>query len=520
MVNIAMMVAGVGMQFFNNYANNKKNTELQAKQREYQIASAEHDFERMRRIQAESARIALEMEEELHQERMSDINNQYDSLLENFSQGFSISNWPLNVLPFIMKGESFGSLINGTSNSINMHCIFTPSNCDWFNEIFYDDLDLRVEAEMNNHWNAQSSHPIVYYGGGWNRRTMKKGFPFPEQIDLNDIDLLKVNLKNVPMMVITPYFDPWLHFRIELWGMGKDSSVPFRIDIPHGEIDYTTRIFSYDYNKDHKDGIYEDDFQNVTIEEFVPYLVRLIGFVADKYFWSMYGVEPCLPQITQLIASNTQLVKQSVHDYYLQLLRSTLSLNRKENDCAYFSKERMMSMYLGAKPIMNLDEQKEILTTIIGIITGRVIGNTDYKDSLDYYFTSKDLPFLKKLINETQDIRLKEKLISIYEDIESQVACSFIYYDDITVLDILEHAKLLCDSNTGNVKVDIHEDHAVVSLLAGDGISLVNDIDNPKCYILQFKNIIVTDRIRIKSNSFILQRNRINSLYEQVKQMY
>lgn len=294
-----MMVAGVGMQFFNNYANNKKNAELQAKQREYQIASAEHDFERMRRIQAESARIALEMEAELHQERMSDINNQYDSLLENFAHGFSISNWPLNVLPFIMKGESFGSLINGTSNSINMHCILTPSNCEWFNEIFYDDLDLRLEAEMNNHWNAQSSHPIVYYGGGWNRRTMKKGFSFPEQIDLNDIDLLKVNLRNVPMMVITPYFDPWLHFRIELWGMGKDSSVPFRIDIPHGDIDYDNRIFSYDYNKENKEGIYEEDFLNVTIEEFVPYLENLVGFVADKYFWSIYKELPILPHILQ-----------------------------------------------------------------------------------------------------------------------------------------------------------------------------------------------------------------------------
>lgn len=395
MVDIAMMVAGVGMQFFNNYANNKKNEELQAKQREYQIASADHDFERMRRIQAESARIALEMEEELHQERMSDINNQYDSLLENFAHGFSISNWPLNVLPFIMKGESFGSLINGTSNSINMHCIFTPSNCDWFNEIFYDDLDLRVEAEMNNHWNAQSSHPIVYYGGGWNRRTMKKGFSFPEQIDLNDIDLLKVNLKNVPMMVVTPYFDPWLHFRIELWGMGQDSPVPFRIDIPHGEIDYTTRIFSYDYNKDNKEGIYEDDFQNVTIEEFVPYLVRLIGFVADKYFWCMYGIEPCLPQ---LIQSQSMLIKKIWISQYTELAYNIIH----EISPMTLTDLRNLSTFINAiHPLLEIEDRNNIENGFVELVQHNYI--PDGSESIPQSY-EETISFFKEEVssNESQ----------------------------------------------------------------------------------------------------------------------
>lgn len=322
---ITMMVASIGMQFFNNYANSDKNKEIQDKQREFQKAAAEHDFERMRKLQAESAKLALELEAEVHKERAEDINSNYDALLENFAHSFAIQNWPLNVLPFIMKGESFGSLFKGTTKSVNMHCIFTPSNCDWFNRMFYDDIDLRLEAEMNNNWNAQTTHPIVYYGGGWNRRTvLPHGISIPNLIDLDDIGLLETNLKNVPVMVVTPYFDPWLHFRVKIWGMGKDSEVPFRIDIPHGaDIDISKRIFSYDYNKDMKEEMTED-FINTTIEEFVPYLESFIGFVADKYFWGMYGVAPKLPKLLEENKSCLQKFKTIFFNRYKTLPNSRM----------------------------------------------------------------------------------------------------------------------------------------------------------------------------------------------------
>ena len=87
---ITMMVASIGMQFFNNYANNDKNKEIQDKQREFQKAAAEHDFERMRKLQAESAKLALELEAEVHKERAEDINSNYDALLENFAHSFAI----------------------------------------------------------------------------------------------------------------------------------------------------------------------------------------------------------------------------------------------------------------------------------------------------------------------------------------------------------------------------------------------------------------------------------------------
>lgn len=314
---ITMMVASVGMQFFNNYANNEKNKEIQAQQREFQKAAQIHDFERMRKAQSEAARLSLELEEEVHNERIKDIEDSYDVWLKNLAHSFTINNWPLNVLPFVMKGESFGSLFSGTSKSINMHCILTPSNCEWFNQYFYDDLDLRIEAEMNNNWNSQTTHPIVYYGGAWNRR--KRNTPtgpiIPENINLVDIALLENQLKQFPTMVITPYFDPYLHFRVKLWGMGKNSNIPFRIDIPYGDIEPSKRIFSHDYSKDNKLED-TDDLFNTTMEEMVPYISNLIGFVADKYFWSMYHVAPLLPLVFKK-QHYTIGIQDTIKEYYV-----------------------------------------------------------------------------------------------------------------------------------------------------------------------------------------------------------
>lgn len=408
---ITMMVASIGMQFFNNYANSKKNSEIQKKQREFQKAAAEHDFERMRKLQAESAKLALELEAEVHKERVEDINSNYDALLENFAHSFAIQNWPLNVLPFIMKGESFGSLFNGTTQSINMHCIFTPSNCDWFNEMFYDDIDLRLEAEMNNNWNAQSTHPIVYYGGGWSRRLLKHGVSQPNPIDLDDIELLRTKLKNVPVLVVTPYFDPWLHFRVRLWGMGKDCDMPYRIDIPHGDdVEISKRIFSYDYNKDIKEDM-SDDFSNTTIEEFVPYLESLIGFVADKYFWGMYGIAPKLPSLLVGNMPNQQMLQNIFFNRYKIL--------------PYVKFESLSSISKNIEYIKDIENDVHIYTEqekyeLLSLLHDRYINMIGGKDNLGV----RDLKFLSDLkgivINQPLNKNIQEEIefISNNENIE------------------------------------------------------------------------------------------------------
>lgn len=296
-----MIAASIGAQLFNSWQANKKTEELQARQREFQKAAQRKEFDRMRQLQREATQLALEIEADVHKQRLEDIEANYDDVVKQFSTEIAIKKWPLKVLPFVMRGESFGTFFNG-SKSITLHTILTPSNCDRFNEAVYMDIDLQLEAACNEHWNAQTSHPIAYYGGAWRKPTL----------DLDHIDLLKTQLKNVPTVVITPYFGPQLYFKVKMWGMGKDTEV--KIELPKN-------LFSYEYEKgmnySPKDESPKGDLIDTTIEEFVSYLGCLIGFISDKYFWSMYKVLPLLPN---LIANKTiptnNVIKESITRSY------------------------------------------------------------------------------------------------------------------------------------------------------------------------------------------------------------
>lgn len=459
-----MMVASIGMQFFNNYANSKKNEEIQEKQREFQRAAAEHDFERMRKLQTESAKLALELEAEVHKERVEDINSNYDTLLDNFAHSFAIQNWPLNVLPFVMKGESFGTLFNGTK-SINLHCILTPSNCDWFNKNFYDDIDLRLEAEMNNNWNAQSTHPVVYYGGAWNRRSMVKGISVPNIVDLDDIELLRVKLKDVPVVVITPYFDPWLHFKVKLWGMGKDSDAPYRIDIPHGnDIDYSQRIFSYDYHKDQTE--LTEDFENTTIEEFVPYLECLIGFIADKYFWSMYHIVPLTP--TYIASKETLRFPSDIRKLYLSEVESK---EESRTDTLYDIERRLeyiesLSVFLDRKKCQALEiELLLYANSLIGLSDNQISTLSEFKE----YIKGQEVKIIADSVKRLQDI----------DSIEYKK-------DETNCLDLSEYArkfKIFIERNAD--RFDINSASMYIRHQAYNTFDIhVYDMEN-QCFIIQ-----------------------------------
>lgn len=512
---ITMMVASIGMSFFNNYANNKKNEEIQEKQREFQKAAAEHDFERMRKLQAESAKLALELEAEIHKERVEDINSNYDALLDNFAHSFAIQNWPLNVLPFVMKGESFGSLFNGTTQSVNMHCILTPSNCEWFNRNFYDDIDLHLEAEMNNKWNAQTTHPIVYYGGAWNRRTMVRGISVPDIVDLDDIELLKIKLKDVPVVVITPYFDPWLHFKVKLWGMGKDSDTPYRIDIPHGnDIEYSKRIFSYDYNKDNAE--ITADFENTTIEEFVPYLECLIGFIADKYFWSMYGTPASLPI---LLCNNINLSKNK--DYY-SAKYNTLLIDVFETDLPTIENNKIWTLYTSSKELFSSETQNEYIKRTLNYIAKKKgFPQFEQNEAFKLTFSSQDKDLVSDIVAQLPAGELRNYFCDVSQMIESQIPCVYVEENNITFADVLDYAMQIAgDSPNHDIAININDEIIVIGILEADGKTIISDEISPKCLVLNYQNLILADRLKIQNSSFTIKGSELKSTYHQIKKLY
>lgn len=71
------MIGSIGLQFFTNSKNNAKVREIQESQKEYQKAAQLKQFERMRQLQADQARLAMELEKEIHEERIEEIEKEY-----------------------------------------------------------------------------------------------------------------------------------------------------------------------------------------------------------------------------------------------------------------------------------------------------------------------------------------------------------------------------------------------------------------------------------------------------------
>lgn len=375
-LSLAMLFGSIGLQYFNNSATNKKSEELRQKQNEIQRAAALRDFKRMHRLQEQSARLSLEVEEELHKQRMEDLEKNYDTIIEQIAHSAAINSWPLTVLPFVMRGESFGSIIGGGAKAIAVHCIVTPSNNELFNSLFYDDIDLRLEEKMNAIWNAQSNHPVVYYGGCWRKRDLKG---VVSCINLNEIDLLKSQLKSLPTLVITPYFDPKLHFRIKMWGMGKDADV--RLELKGDMFNYIDR---YEEGR-FPEGEALNSFYATTIDQFVPYLQSLIGFIADKYFWSMYSTSPMLPKIAQGQAMTRLIFKEKLFPIYKKTLDD--GLQQKEDYV------RAIDYVDGLSEAMSSEEKCQMYSTLYNSYVYSQGGQNEL-DTLDLKFLCHIRPLM------------------------------------------------------------------------------------------------------------------------------
>lgn len=367
-ISLSMMLGSVALNFITNSKNSKKQAEKQAAQKEFQRAQAEHDFQRMREAQERAIQLNKEIEAELHAQRLEDIESNYDDIIDQIAKDKVIKNWPITLLPFVMKGQRFGSFIGSGIQSIVMHCILTPSNNKWFNENIYKDLDYQVQAYINDKWHSHSTHPVLYHGGGWKNA---------KEIDLNQIDQLRTCLKSVPTMVITPYFDvdtSLLYFRISIWGMGKNQEIKLQ---PQSN-DVGKRIFSYDYvcGQLPPENADEYDFKKTTLEEFVPYLVCLIGFMADRYYWSAYHIPALLPSVfgALTVDDNGTFAKDLL---------------------SYISKS-----YLD-------DCNQYILNTIDTV--DRIPTTVDYIETLKPFFSSSDYKTIEKRIISISDSMITEE---------------------------------------------------------------------------------------------------------------
>ena len=353
-----MLVSSIGMQFLTNSANNKQTEELAEKQRRFRDMLDRQRLEHSFALQSELNRIQSEMELGIHELRMKEINDAPDHIVAKLAQQGNVDSWPLNILPFVIKGESIGSMIGGGSNTIAVHCFLTPSNSSNFNKNVYTDLDIRLQSAINSNWSTRTSHPIYYYGGSWKDKNT----------DINHISTciqqLEANLENNPCIVITPKFTKeGVKFCIKIWGMGENGHQDYEFLFRNvNDTDSFDSIrFSYNYSIENKfdkndfTGITDntesaqieaDRFVDTTLYEFSTYLQVVIGVITDMYFWNIYGLRPILPTMIANGSISTDGLKwivEGVKRLYFKTVKESFS--DKQYESTNINPRRLSELY-------------------------------------------------------------------------------------------------------------------------------------------------------------------------------
>ena len=142
---ITMILANVGLQIYNNWCGSRQNAALQQKREEFERAAKERNTEQMWRLMREGQELTLQLEKEKHADRLKELKDEVDHLLEKLTYETTISNWPLKVLPIVMKNQAFGNLLANQEENVAMHVIFTRSNYDKFNKLVYPVVEKQLE---------------------------------------------------------------------------------------------------------------------------------------------------------------------------------------------------------------------------------------------------------------------------------------------------------------------------------------------------------------------------------------
>lgn len=347
---ITMILANVGLQIYNNWCGCRQNAALQQKREEFERAAKERNTEHMWRLMREGQELSLQLEKEKHADRLNELKDEVDHLLEKLTYETTISNWPLKVLPIVMKNQAFGNLLANQEENIAMHVIFTRSNYDKFNKLVFPIVEKQLEQYCDKHWSTMTDHPILFYSGAWK--------PAVNPTDVQ-VMAMREELKNLPTLLITPFFRPndgKLVFQLHMWGVGANSTDKF--DVPEIEPTDFQRTFT---NQDDYDN--EEDLLEEVVEDLVPYLECMIGYMADTYFWSSAGLAPHLPLLVTNGTINTDGMKYLVDDsreYYDQLLLESEE-NAKKNP---FVQQNLLNLFEGSAELWDEGTRKEKLEDI------------------------------------------------------------------------------------------------------------------------------------------------------------
>lgn len=504
---ITMILANVGLQIYNNWCGSRQNAALQQKREEFERAAKDRNKEHMWRLLREGQEMALQLETEKHADRLKELKDEVDHLLEKLTYETTISNWPLKVLPIVMKNQAFGNLLANQEENVAMHVIFTRSNYDKFNKLVYPVVEKQLEQYCDKHWSTMTDHPILFYSGAWK--------PMVNPTDVQ-VTAMREELKNLPTLLITPFFRPndgKLVFQLHMWGVGANSTDKF--DVPEIEPTDFQRPFNNQDDYDNEEGLLDE-----IVEDLVPYLECMIGYMADTYFWSSAGLAPHLPLLLTNGTVNTDGMKYLIsnsREYYDELL-----LTSKENEKKYFvSVDRDLNLYNGIEPLL-VDSEKDTVLKHVFLeycynITANKFNNIS-EALINTTFSHIDINFLRKIkaiMRNEHHLGLVNKII---DDLSSQVHCLIVENEDLCIEETFRWCEECIEScpSIRYVSIMISENYIVASMLNKDKIYIDNQF-NPMCCVFNYSNLILPDYLVIKNKSLLLDVVNFINLYNKIK---
>ena len=428
---MTMILANVGLQIYNNWCGSRQNKQLQQKREEYERAAREHNTQRMWQLMREGQEMTRQLEEERHQQRLEELKNDVGNLLQKLAYSATINNWPLSVLPIVMKNQALGNLLANQEEHIAMHCILTPSNYQEFNKVVFSRLEEKLDEYCNQYWSVLTDHPVLFYSGAW------RSGQAPTEVQ---IDSMRSALGNLPTLLITPFFRPSdgrLIFQLRIWGVGtlNDGFNDF------SELEPTEFQRTYTDKDDYANG---DGVLDEIIEDVIPYLQCVIGYIADTYFWSSEGLSPCLPKLLTNGTINTDGMKYLVNnsqEYYERLL-----LTCNENEQELFSDSKDLDLCEGTSCFWNDELKIEKLENIFISYCSKHAGREFHsmKECLNLEnFTKEDLPFIRKF----RKVYNLERYGNELDEIQSVLESVDFDYSILEATDIPYLEKLAEDGN-------------------------------------------------------------------------
>ena len=490
---MTMILANVGLQIYNNWCGSRQNKQLQQKREEYERAAREHNTQRMWQLMREGQEMTRQLEVERHQQRLEDLKNDVGHLLQKLAYSATINNWPLSVLPIVMKNQALGNLLANQEEHIAMHCILTPSNYQEFNKVVFSRLEEKLDEYCNQYWSVLTDHPVLFYSGAW------RSGQAPTEVQ---IDSMRSALGNLPTLLITPFFRPSdgrLIFQLRIWGVGtlNDGFNDF------SELEPTEFQRTYTDKDDYANG---DGVLDEIIEDVIPYLQCVIGYITDTYFWSSEGLSPCLPKLLTNGTINTDGMKYLVNnsqEYYERLL-----LTCNENEQELFSDSKDLDLCEGTSCFWNdelkIEKLENIFISYCSKHTSRDFHSMKECLNLEN-FTKEDLPFIRKF----RKVYTLERYDNELDEIQSVLESVDFDYSILEATDIPYLEKLAEDGN------------AVAMFRLGEiyeySIGTIFDSDKSMSYYNESSNFILTKVYNlIKEEKEEIDPNDIESL----KQLY